>query len=276
MAEGRGLSRGAMIGIAVAAAVVIVAGLGVFVFFSGDNPEEVDLGSAVEAVQEATASSVAESQATTVATEAQEETADDTTPSTPETEAPADDAGVDGTWTVDTGIGTFSFEDATSSFVGFRVKETLSNVGETEAVGRTPVVSGTIEIEGTTATAASFEADLSEIVTDRSQRDRAVQRALNTGENPTASFVATAPIEFGTIPTDGEAVTFTASGDLTVNGVTQAVEFPLEAQVVDEIIVVVGSLVIEFGDFGVSVPSAPIVLGAEDSGPIEVQLFFTR
>ena len=57
---------------------------------------------------------------------------------------------------------------------------------------------------------------------------------------------------------------------------TQPVEFDLQAQLVDDTIVVVGALDIVFSDFGVTVPSAPIVLAADDFGLIELQLFLTR
>ena len=39
---------------------------------------------------------------------------------------------------------------------------------------------------------------------------------------------------------------------------------------------VVGSLDIVFADYGVSVPSAPIVVSAEDQGVVEFQLFFAQ
>ena len=43
-----------------------------------------------------------------------------------------------------------------------------------------------------------------------------------------------------------------------------------------DIIVVVGSTNIVFADFEVQVPTAPIVLSAEDNGIVEFQLFFRR
>ena len=46
--------------------------------------------------------------------------------------------GADGTWTVDTTIGSFS--DFSSSFVGYRVDETLASNKANTAVGRTPQV----------------------------------------------------------------------------------------------------------------------------------------
>ena len=66
-----------------------------------------------------------------------------------------------------------------------------------------------------------------------------------------------------------------ATGELTIHGVTTPVTIPLEAQLVGDNIVVVGSLDIVFADYGVSVPSAPVVLSAEDEGVVELQLFFT-
>jgi polyisoprenoid-binding protein YceI len=88
--------------------------------------------------------------------------------------------------------------------------------------------------------------------------------------------VLTEPIDFGAAVTSGEAVTVNAVGELTIHGVTTTVSIPLEAQLVDDTIVVVGSLDVTFSDYGVSVPSAPIVVSAEDHGVVELQLFFSR
>ena len=114
------------------------------------------------------------------------------------------------------------------------------------------------------------------ITTNDSRRDDNVRRALDTDEIPTATFVLTLPIELGDAAASGEPVAVTAIGDLTIHGTTKAVEIPLEAQLVDGVVVVVGSLDIVFADYGVSVPDAPIVVSAEDHGVIELQLFFTR
>ena len=48
-------------------------------------------------------------------------------------------ASADGTWKVDTDIGTIA--DGTASFVGYRVQEQLAGIGANTAVGRTPDVS---------------------------------------------------------------------------------------------------------------------------------------
>lgn len=246
-----------IIAVAIVAALVI-AGIAAAVWYLNQPvPEEVSLEEAVEDV------------ATTVAG-----TEDDVA-------KPGDD--IDGVWSVDTSLGDFSFEDASSSFVGFRIDEELTTIGATTAVGRTPAVSGTFTLAGSTITDAVIEADMTEIVTNADRRNRAVQRALDTGTHPTATFVLSTPIDLGAVPEIGEAIATTASGELTIKGVTQPIEIPLEAEIVPlssdpdpTIIAVVGSVEIAFADWGVDVPSAPVVVSAEDHGILELQLFFTR
>jgi polyisoprenoid-binding protein YceI len=88
--------------------------------------------------------------------------------------------------------------------------------------------------------------------------------------------VLTEPVDLGASAESGEAVVVTARGDLTIHGITQAVEIPLTAQLVGEIVTVTGRLDVVFADYGVEVPSAPVVVSASDEGVIEVLLFLTR
>ena len=242
-------------------------------FLQDDAPDEVAIDSAAAQV-------AAEADATTAPTDAETEATDAPADGTTATEDTAGESaapeGLDGAWTVDTSIGEFSFEESTGTFVGFRVKEELSGIGSTTAVGRTPAVSGSLVIEGSTISEVAIEADMTQLTTNDSRRDDRAQGALNTSTNPTATFVLTEPITLDDTAFAGEAVSLDATGELTINGVTQSVTFPLQAQLVENTIVVVGSLDVTFADYGVAVPSAPIVVSAEDHGPVELQLFFTR
>lgn len=67
-----------------------------------------------------------------------------------------------------------------------------------------------------------------------------------------------------------------ATGDLTIHGVTKSVQLPLEAQLVDRTIVIVGSVDITFADYGVTVPKSQIVLSVDDHGTLEMQLLLTK
>lgn len=181
---------------------------------------------------------------------------------------------VDGVWRVDTTIGDFA--DFSSSYAGYRVAEELANIGVTEAVGRTPRVTGSLEIDGSTVLSVEIEVDLPSIVSDRPQRDGLVLSSLETDQFPSARFVLTEPLEIGDLPAEGEEVSFIASGDFTVHGVTRPVLAALTAARTDEIIVVAGSFEIKFEDYGISPPRVAIVLSVADTATVEWILNFTR
>ena len=255
------------------AVVIIAVGAFIWWFFRGDAPDAVSIGDAAAQVQEAdeAATDAAQAAETSVA-----ETTVAATTNEAAVETAADGSAIAGTWSVDTSIGEFNYEDSTGTFVGFRVDEELQGIGSATAVGRTPEITGTLVIDGTTVTDVTIEADMTAITTNEGRRDDKVQTALETGEFPTATFVLTEPIELGDTGAAGETVSVQAIGELTIHGVTTPVTIPLEAQIVGDNIVVVGSLDIVFADYGVSVPSAPVVLSAEDEGVLELQLFFSQ
>lgn len=239
--------------VVVAVVVVLVAavGAGAWWYLRDDAPAEVSLDAATEGLEGTTTTGDA---------------GDDE----------GEPAAIEGTWRVDTESGDFDFESATGTFAGFRIEEQLSSIGATTAVGRTGDVTGTMEIEGTTVTAARFEVDLSTITTNEGRRDRRVQEALETGTFPIATFELIEPIDLGDRAAAGEVLAVVAVGELTIHGVTRPAEFALEARLVDETVAVVGSTEVTFSDFGVEVPSAPIVLSVEDHGILELQLLLVR
>lgn len=229
--------------------VVALVAAGLWWFFRDDAPDEVSLEAAVESVE--------------------------TTPDGPAdgtSTAPADGSVVDGTWVVDAESGAFDFESATGTFAGFRIQEQLVSIGAATAVGRTGDVTGSIIIDGTELTDASFEVDLTTITTNESRRDGRVQDALETDQFPTATFVLTEPVDLGGEAADGAPVAVTVPGDLTIHGITQRVDLPIEAQLVEGSIVVVASIELVFADYGVAVPTAPAVVSAEDHGILEAQI----
>jgi len=162
------------------------------------------------------------------------------------------------------------------SFAGFRVDEVLNNIGDFTAVGRTAKVSGSIELSDTALVAATVEVQMGTLQTDNSFRDGRMYQALDTSEFPLATFTLAEPVELPAGMADGEAFSGSAEGDLTIKGVTNRVAFDLQAQLVGDRIVAVGSSDVLFSDYGVTAPTAPIVVSVEDHGIMEFQLLFTR
>ena len=187
------------------------------------------------------------------------------------------DGNIEGVWTVDNSIGEFTFDSASGSFAGFRVDEELAGPGSVVAVGRTGDVSGSIEVVGDELVATEITVDLTTIVSDRSGRQGAIQRALDTSQFPTAVFTLVEPV---VLPAEAAALQVfevTAVGDLTIRGVTREASFAIEANVRDDgIAVVTGSTEMVWDDFGVTPPSAPIVVSVADEGVVEFQLLLTK
>ena len=252
------------VGLATVVVGVVVVGvaLAIVYFFGRTEPAEVDLDTAIAVAESTVAPSGTQSASSSPDTTVDEEAEFGTD--------------VSGIWTVDTDTGTFSFEEATATFAGFRVEEELAQIGAATAVGRSPAVSGAVTIDRTTITEAEIEVDLTAIVSDESRRERAIREALNTGQHPTATFVLTQPLDFGQVPSEGATVSATAIGDMTINGVTRMIEIPLQAQVAGESILIVGSASVVFADFEVDTPTAPMVLSVADQGTIEIQLWLVR
>lgn len=195
-------------------------------------------------------------------------------PTSSAADPPSPPGSIDGVWIVDTTIG--DFEDFSSSYAGYRVGEELANIGTTEAVGRTPMVSGFLEIDGSTVLAAEIEVDLPSIVSDRPRRDGLVRQSLEADRFPTARFVLNGPLEIGSLPPEGEEVRLTAPGDFSVHGVTRPVNASLEAARQGDLIVVGGSFEIRFDDYDIVPPRVAIVLSVADVATVEWLLNFTR
>lgn len=177
--------------------------------------------------------------------------------------APGADA-ADGTWVA-----------TSESTLGYRVPEILGGV-DTEGVGRTNQVTGSLTIDGTTITAATFSVDVASITSDSSRRDsQFTGPIMDTATYPTATFTLTQPIELGSLPEPGSQITATATGDLTLRGTTVSVTFTVTAEYSGTTIGVLGSIPIVFADYGIPNPSNPFVTTG-DSGLLEFVLAFGR
>lgn len=170
--------------------------------------------------------------------------------------------------------GTWLVASADST-VGYRAKEVLGGL-ETEGAGRTDQVTGTMTVDGTTVTAADFSADMASVTSDSDRRDGQFRgRIMSVDEFPTATFVLTTPIDFGSVPAAGTEVTVDATGELTLRGVTNTVTFPITAKIDNGRIGVLGSIPVRWSDYAIPDPSNSFAQ-VQDNGLMEFVIVFDR
>jgi polyisoprenoid-binding protein YceI len=247
----------------VAAIVLFFAGIFVYANFINDSPDALDESDLSDAL---TATTTAVSNTTASDTTIPSSTPDSTPASTPSSAAedPTGDADFDGDWV-----------PTSASEFGYRVEEVLAGVNTT-AVGRSNEIEGLLTIDGTTATVVDITVLVENITSDDSLRDGQFRgRIMNADEFPTAEFRITEPIDFGRIPVGDEQITATATGELTLRGVTNPVTFDVTAQTTDGRIGVLGSIPVVFEDYGIENPSFGAVR-TEDEGLVEFVLVFER
>lgn len=189
---------------------------------------------------------------------------DTTTPATVAADASAAFT-VDGAWHVD---------PARSEF-GYRVEEVLGGISTT-ATGRGSEIVGSISLDGTNVTEGSFEIEVASITSDNPMRDGQFRgRVMATETHPTATFTLTEPIELDAVPAAGEQIDASATGELTLRGVTQPVTFAVTAQRDGSTIGVLGAIPVLFSDYEIDNPSTGAVT-TEDDGLLEFVLIFQR
>jgi polyisoprenoid-binding protein YceI len=258
----------------VAAVALMYAGIFFYANVLNDAPDALDSNDLAESLAEPTDATPTDDAPADDVTE--EAPADDA----PEAEAPAEESPVEEAPASDepAAESPASFDGVwvptEASEFGYRVDEVLSGVNVT-AVGRSNEIDGSLTIDGT---AADIEVivQVANIESDDGRRDGQFRgRIMSADEFPTASFVATQPIEFGEIPAEGEQVTAPVTGDLTLRGETRSVTFDVTAQVAGDRVGVLGNIPIVFADFGIPEPSIGTV-SVEDNGLLEFVLVFEQ
>ena len=163
-----------------------------------------------------------------------------------------------------------SWSVGADSFAGYRVDEVLQNQDVT-VTGRTEDVTGELTVTDLALTDATITVDVASIATDEPNRDSYFRdTAMQVSQFPTATFTLTEPVTIEA-PVSGVAQTVSATGELTMHGETQPVTVELQAALTDAGGQVVGSIPIEFSDYGVEAPDLGFV-SVEDAGSIEFSL----
>ena len=178
------------------------------------------------------------------------------------------------------GAGTWSV--TSGSQAGYRVREQLASLpAPSDAVGRTSAVSGTMTLaqsaSGPSVTAASITVDVSRLTSDQSRRDQRIHsQGLQSDRYPTATFKLTAPIALTTDAASGQTVHVSATGDLTVHGVTKSVTIPIDARLTGSKIELVGSITFPFSEFGMTPPSIGGFVTVQNNATMEFQLLLAQ
>lgn len=241
-----------VIGGVVAVAVLVSAGTFVYIhFIQGTPPARLTLESGSSSQPADTPATSATSTPSTTAS---------TTPSA----AAATGSGVSGT-----------YQPTPASVVGYRVKEILFGQSN-EAVGRTSDVSGSMTVDGARVTDVNLTVNMKSVKSDSGQRDGQFQtRIMNTSTYPTATFTLTQPLALSGVPSDSSVVDATATGDLTLHGVTKSVTFDLKAQRDGFTIKVNGTIPVVFADYRIANPSAGPAT-TQDNGVLEFLVVFQK
>lgn len=185
---------------------------------------------------------------------------------TPSTSNPASTPGA-GTWTVTSG-----------SQAGYRVREQLASLpAPSDAVGRTTAVTGTLTLaqsaSGYSVTAVSISVDVSKLTSDQSRRDQRIHsQGLESDRYPTATFQLTTPIALPAAAASGQTINVSATGALTLHGVTKTVTIPIAARLTGSKIELVGSITFPFSQFGMTPPSIGGFVSVQDNATMEFQL----
>jgi polyisoprenoid-binding protein YceI len=112
---------------------------------------------------------------------------------------------------------------------------------------------------------------------DDDRRDGQLRRqSIETDQFPTSTFTLSSPIELGSVPADGSTISATATGELTLHGVTKTVDVPIQATLSGDVVTVIGQVEVLFADYDIDRPTSFLVLSIEDHGIMEFQLHFRK
>jgi polyisoprenoid-binding protein YceI len=185
-----------------------------------------------------------------------------------------------------TAAGVGAWQVASGSLVGYRVKEQFAGQTSThDAVARTNEVTGKVTI---TQSGATYQMSAGQITVQLAglasvdqvagynvtNRDRIVMQSLNVSSYPTAVFVAQ-PVTLPAGVENGQTVTVSVPGQLTVHGITKAVTATVQLRVSGNSAQIAGSIATNMTDFGVSPPQVGFTT-VQPAVTIEFQLSLSQ
>lgn len=149
--------------------------------------------------------------------------------------------------------------------------------GLVDVVGSTQEIEGQLQLNLDDLTAPlgenSFSVRMNTFTTDQNDRDQWIRRdGPRFNDFPLATFNATAIEGAPASYTEGEEVSFTLSGDLTIREVTQPATFDVTASLSGDTLTGVATTRLLMSDFGIDPPNFANTLTVADEFGIEVQI----
>jgi polyisoprenoid-binding protein YceI len=170
----------------------------------------------------------------------------------------------DGTWQV-----------ASGSVAGFRVQQTVLTL-TSEVVGRTEEVTGTVTIADGRITTATIQVNLLGL-TSGGRPAPQFGKSLETQRYPDATISLARPADLDGSFASGAVATITATGQLTLHGVTRTLTVPLSARRDGANVEVAGSIPVTFRDWDIAPPTGYGILGSlADHGVAEFLVVLRR
>jgi polyisoprenoid-binding protein YceI len=178
-----------------------------------------------------------------------------------------------------TADGAWKIQQDETVFAGYRIQELFAGATlKKTATGRSPDVSGTMTIAGTSISGVEVKVNTTKLKSDDDRRDSQIRKkGIATADFPEATFKMTKPLTLPSAPKQNEEVSATVSGELTLHGVTKSVEVPLKASWKGSTIVVatVGEgLPITLADYQIEPVEIPGFVKVDEQGTLELQLLF--
>lgn len=163
-------------------------------------------------------------------------------------------------------------EESTASYVAM---EELASIGANEVVGTTNAIIGSIlfDEEGNPLPCSNFAVDMRTLVTDENRRDNFLRtNTLESDAYPFAIFIVSAVEGLEGPIADGDTVTATLVGDLTLHGVTKTVSWDAEITRDGDTITGVASHAFLIEDYDMEKPIVGPVVSIEDEVTLNIEV----
>jgi polyisoprenoid-binding protein YceI len=177
---------------------------------------------------------------------------------------------------------TGNWKVASGSQAGYRVREQLAFLpAESDAVGRTPQVTGSAtlrESKGTvTITAASFNVAVNTLKSDRSMRDEKIHEiGLESSRYPTATFALSTPLTVSASALKRKVAHVSVTGTFNIHGTSKKETLPVEMSLSGSSFDAAGSLTFPWSDFGMTAPSIGGFVNVTEKATMEFDLHLQR